>query len=173
MSQFEIFIFGCMNFAGLMAIIAWSLRKVVRQFLYARRANLKKQMVVAAHERRQARARLAKAREEADSVSEDIERRRRVMAESCVAECDGIIEEARRQASRIMESAGRQIVEERARAASNVRKRILEKAFARAEEMVRGGMTDAARRDALDAGLSELRVAVADEKGREYFGGER
>lgn len=173
MSQFEIFIFGCMNFAALMVVIAWSLRKVVRQFLYARRANLKKQMVAAAHERRQARTRLAKARASSDSVSEDIERRRRVMAESCVAECDGIVEEARRQASRIMESAGRQIVEERARAASNVRKQILEKAFARAEETIRSGMTDASRRNAVEEGLSELRGVVADEKGREYFGGER
>lgn len=173
MTQFEIFIFGCMNFAILIAIIAWGLRKTVRRFLYARSAVLKKQMVAAARERREARARLLKDRRNAETLEEDIAQRRSVMAASCQNECARVFDEARQRASGIVDAAARQVQDEAAQATAKARRLVLEDAFRRAEKILRDGMTSEERRRVVELGLEELDDIVRERAGEAAAEGAR
>ncbi|HPQ80329.1 MAG TPA: hypothetical protein PLZ86_01210 [bacterium] len=162
MTKFEIFIFGCINFSILIVIIVWSMRKTVRRFLYARRANLKKQMVSAGRERRNARARLLKDRADIRNLEADLSERRKVMEIACRNECAHIYDDARRRASGIIHSAKRQVKEEAAQASARTRREILERAFRKAEGILREEMSEEERRRIVELGLSELRGIVEE-----------
>ena len=159
MTEFEIFIFGCLNFVALVALLFYGLRKSARQFFYARRATLKKAMVAAARERREARLKLAEGRKLAASLEADIAERRRIMAEGCGQECAAVLAEARRRGEQLTAAAARQTAEERLRAASVVRGRILAEAFRRAEELLRAAPEEARRR-AIEGGVADIEALV-------------
>ena len=171
MSQGEIFIFSCLNFGLLIAGLVWGLRRVARQFFYARREELKKQMIAAAHGRRDARARLSRCRKMASGLEAEIAERRKVMSSTVAKECEAIMADARRRADGLRAGVMRQIREDESRAQGEVRASILERAFERAAKILRDETTAAARGHALDSGIADLTDAMSG-KGAAASGGD-
>lgn len=159
MTEFEVFIFGCLNFVALVALLFYGLRKSARQFFYARRATLKKLMVVAAHERREARLKVARGRKLVASLEVDIAERRRMMAEGCGRECEAVLAAARRRGEQLTASAARQTQEERLRIAQAVRGEILVEAFRQAEAILQAA-PEKDRRRAVEGGVAEIEALV-------------
>lgn len=166
MSEFKIFLLGGVNFALLLSALIWGLRRMARQFFYARRDGIRKQMVEAARQLRGTKARACGNRHLMARVEEDIAHRRRLAQASCEKECERIAADAKRRATWIVDGAARQAEEERRRRLADVRRHILASAFVRAEALLRKRVAGEAGEGILQRGLGELRALVAARQGR-------
>lgn len=165
MSEFDVFLLGCINFAALIALLVWGMRRVARQFFYARRANLQKQMVSVARSLRAAKGRAARSRLLRDRLAVDIAHRKDGVAASAAQACDLIAKEAGRRARRIVETADRQRKEQQACTIAEVRRQMVVRAFAQARALVEEALDRGARRRIIDRGCGELSSLLSE--GRE------
>ena len=127
-------IFRLMNFSILAYVIARVMGKAMRQFFFARRMRISKQMVESVMALKVARSREAKSRMDYDGLPEDISARRSAVARRTEKECVGIKSGARSRAGHIVEEAARLAAEERASVAHDAKRSVLDEAFMLAEK---------------------------------------
>lgn len=164
MSEFDLFLLGCLNFAALIALLIWGLRRTARQFFYARRATLRKQMVVAAQALREAKGRAAKSRSLFAHLAEDVAYRKDGIAAAAAQRCDQIAEEAKRRAGRILDAAERQMKEEQARALADVRRQMILCAFRRVRDALKGKLDRGSQKKILERGCAELTALFSERR---------
>lgn len=156
MTEFEIFLFGILNFVALIIALMWGLRRIARQYFYARSVGLRKEMIKSAHERRDAKARLVTARRKFEGVDGDIEHRRETIVSGYKKEGTTILEEAALRALRIIETTTRQAQEVRARAIAKIRAHILTHAFEKARTMLERGISESDEQHLVGKSLADL-----------------
>ncbi len=141
MSPITIFIFGLGNFLLLTGALLWFLRPAMRQFHFARRARIRKEMLSSVTSLRDARARFAASRAAYDELPKDMAARRAAIGAQCHEVCDAIVEDAKRRAEYLKSSAQRAAAEEQQRAKGRIRAAILRQAFRLAGDQVGAAVT--------------------------------
>jgi F0F1-type ATP synthase membrane subunit b/b' len=170
--EFRIFLFGVLNFAALVGVLWWKGRRVVKNYFYARRLVIRKQMIQAAHQRRDAKIHASKSRRLAANLKEELGRRKNASVELCKDECSAILDLSRQRSERIIEAAKKQAERERAQALVNVRDHLLRDAFVNARKLIAIKMTGDMKKLAVEHGLADLGTFLSSRKNREEFGGE-
>ena len=165
MIETRILLLGIVNFGLLIGLFAWLFRPLAKQFFYARRTRIRKQMINSVWELRKARSRVAESRHQFDDVHDDIRKRVDAIGASCDEECKSLVAEARRKESHFMKGASRRAEEDRIRFAAQVRSRLLNDAFRRAEEKLKKGFSADQRRRLINQGLEALSGRAAQEEG--------
>lgn len=156
MSPITIFIFSLGNFLLLTGTLLWFLRPAMRQFHFARRARIRKEMLSSVVSLRTARARSAASRAAYDDLPKDMAARRASIAAQCHEVCDAIVDEAKRRAEYLQESAQRAAADEQQRAQARIRNAILRQAFKLAEGQVAAAITPEVRERQVARALTEL-----------------
>lgn len=150
-------IFRLMNFSILAYALLKIMGKAMRQFFFARRMRIRKQMVESIMALQVARTKEAKSRRDYESLPEDISARRSAITKRTEKECTDIKDGARSKAAHIVDEAVRFAAEERARAAHDVKRGILDEAFALAEKDIVKRAGAKALSAYAERGLNELK----------------
>lgn len=167
MSPTTIFIFSLGNFLLLTGTLLWFLRPAMRQFHFARRARIRKEMLSSVMSLRTARARFSASRAAYDDLPKDMASRRAAIGTQCHEVCDAIVDEAHRRAEYLKASAQRAAAEERQRAQGRIRAAILRQAFRLAEGEVAASVTPQIGERQVARALAELdRAAMELGQGR-------
>ena len=156
MKSTHIFIFGVVNFSLLMAWLFWFVKKNSRQYFYARKMVIRKQMTSSAKMLQEAKQRSSKVRKLLNTLDDDIANRRNALLKNSTEDCSVIIENANLASKMILESIIRQTKEDRRKALLDVRNEILRNAFAQAETTFKEKMTPEMKKQLNEAGFSEL-----------------
>ncbi len=127
-------IFRLVNFFILAYALLRIMGKALRQFFFARRMRIRKQMVESIMALQVARTKEAKSRRDYEGLPEDISARRSAVAKRTEEECTDIKNGARSKSAHIVDEAARLAAEERAKAVRDAKRDILDEAFALAEK---------------------------------------
>lgn len=163
MKEFEVFIFGIVNFAILISLLFWGTRKLARQFFYARRMNIKKDLVDSARLERSAKFRLKNSKKLFENLQSDLAKRRAAAAAVCNEECRAIEDGAKRVAQHLIDGAVKQGRRERERALEAVKQRVMEEAFCGALEFVKAKMNTETGRAIMDKEIDRFENAISKE----------
>lgn len=136
-SSFGSFIFGLVNFAILVGASLWGLRKLARQYFYARQTGIKKKIVESTFAMRTAQKKSDTVRGLFKNFAGDLEKRRSTAANVCNSECKAIEENAARAGTYIIEGAKRQGERAHARELLTVKDKIVEEAFINAVDILK------------------------------------
>lgn len=166
-----VFIFGLINFAVLLTALIWGTRRTARQFFYARRSEIKREMVASAVLLKQAKARLSKLEKLAATLADDIHARQKAIAIRAAAEHDDIINGASQKARGLIDAASRQSAEARREALLDIKSKILDAAFARAIAILSRGVPEKAKKAAVERGLEEVSTMVSSKAGASILRG--
>lgn len=165
MKPLTIFIFGLINFAILVTALIWGTRRASSQFFYARRSEIKKDMVASAILLKQAKGRLLNLKKLMANLAGDILARHKTAIARATAEHDDIIKGARQKAAGLADAAARQSAEAKREALLDVRSRILKDAFARADAALAKGIPEKTKKDAVERGLKEVSAIMSSNAG--------
>jgi F0F1-type ATP synthase membrane subunit b/b' len=164
-NQIKIFLFGLLNFSLLSYALYRLIGPSMNQFFYARRATIRKQMLSQVMNLRKARAAAAQSRADYDALPKEMAARRAAILSQCREECDSIAEEAKRRAEYMLESAGRQVAEERSRSEKKIRAKLLVRAFEAAEDALREQAASRPMQEYAQSGLKDLADYAAGREG--------
>ena len=173
MTEGEVFLFSVGNFLALVAALGWGLRRMARQFFYARRAELRKSMIAASKVLRDAKVRASQSRRKMAGLEAELAERRLVAVASTDEECANIVRDARINAQRIHDRVAKLGEEERARTLLEVRDRLLDRAYSSALDALRKNMTAKMAESAMSRGMVEFDDLLAAGDGRNECGGAR
>lgn len=160
-----IFIFGCVNFAILIALMIFGGRRVAKQFFYARQMQIKKEMIDAATLLRSSKKTFFKNKKMADDLSTEIVLRTTIAKERNNAQCEKSIESAERHAARIIENARNQAEGDRRRAMMEIKSQIVSKAFSLAENKIIGSLDEKTKMAMSDRAIGNLAKIITKSSG--------
>lgn len=152
-------VFRVMNFALLVGILFFLLRKPMAQGLEARRQGIKDQLADLENQQAEAQRQLAETKQKLTQLDAEVER---IMAEYVrmgEAARARILEEARASADKLQEQAKKNIEYEFASAKQQLKAEMAEQAVAMAEEMIRKNIQDQDQERIIDEYLEKVVVA--------------
>lgn len=156
MKSETVFIFNLINFAILITLLFYFLKKITRQFLYARKLTIKKEAIKAAKTLRQARLHLINSKLSTQKLPDEINVRSKMISKRCEDECEKIINAANGRASHIIETAIKQGQEEKRLALLEIKKKMILSAFTKAKRVVKEKMTSDLQETIIKNGISEI-----------------
>lgn len=156
MNSVELLLLGLLNFVALLVILVLGSRRIARQFLYARRASLRKQMITATRERRAAKLRLIQASRMIAGLAGDLTHRQEIMRSNLGLECDEIQKEAKHRAEGIVSTANRQMQEEQVKSARMLKQGLLREAHDRVRQILQRGLREEVHERLMKQGMQEM-----------------
>ena len=156
MTEGQIYAWSVVNFALMVGAVAVPLRRMARQFFFARRDRMQKEMISAAHLLRQAKVAASKQRALQQGLAEELEARRAAAAECADGECKALFEDAKRAAENALARAMRQGEEEHIRYRAEIGQRLLAEAFSRAAKKLKTKMTPEVLQRVTARGVTEF-----------------
>jgi F-type H+-transporting ATPase subunit b len=145
-----------MNFAVLLAILIYLLRKPVSQFLNDRIKGIQSQLDELEAKKKATEEKLAEYNERLNKLSAEAEEIVEQYRKQGEAARDKILQEAEASAEKLEEQARRTIEHEFKQARQQLETEVLEKAIAKAEEKLRRNMTDNDQSKLIDEYLNEV-----------------
>ncbi|MBT3181519.1 MAG: hypothetical protein HN337_03305 [Deltaproteobacteria bacterium] len=153
--------FGLINFILFFALLYLILKPIAREFFYARRERIKKDIAQSAWKLRRASQHYKEARSEYDNLTNDIESRKKAISIDCEKECGAIIKEAEYRRDYLIMGA-RKIAEEEIKESSGaIKDRLVKTAIDRASVKLSSGAHEAANKSAIKKGLGDLAAEIA------------
>ena len=156
MKGIEVFIFGLINFSILIATLFIFFKRLSRQFFYARRSQIKKEMTETASLLREAKLKSVNANTLHRKIDEEITLRKNLVKTQCHSECKSIIDEANKRAAHIIDSSHKFEKDERIKARLDMRKALVIEAWNRAEKKLKEKMDNVTSLKITRNGLSEF-----------------
>ncbi|MCB1044324.1 MAG: ATP synthase F0 subunit B [Acidobacteria bacterium] len=126
------------NFLIFVGILVYFLRDAVRNFFVSRLAHIKESLELAERSRQEAKRRLDEIEEKMGNLDQELEAIERTARDDAEREKQRIQDQAAREAERIIEQARSEVENMKRHAIGELRKHILELAFAQAEQDLEG-----------------------------------
>ncbi len=145
-----------MNFAVLLALLIFLLRKPVSQFLGDRIKGIQEQLEDLESKKKAAEQKLAEYNERLNKMSEEAEQIIAQYRKQGEAARERILEEAEASAAKLEEQARRTIAFEFNQAKKQLETEVLEKAIAKAEDKLKRSLTEDDQSKLIDEYLNEV-----------------
>lgn len=158
--QTEVFVFGILNTFIMVIALFWVFRRLARQFFYARRMWVKREMISSSRLLKEAKARFVRNRSLKEKLPEEIAARRRTIELRIEDECNAITIDAERQSDRIIGNARRQSNDEKARILKTLRQHLLNDAIARALDILSTKATGEVEDHITENGVADLKLSI-------------
>ncbi len=144
------------NFAILVGILVYLLRKPMKDFLMQKREAITKMLGEAQAAREEARRRMSELQMRMESLQGDIDLIRTNAEREAAAEKERLLEEARAEAQRIVEAAQMEVDGKVRLAVRDLRAYLVTEAVARAEDVIRGKLRDESHEKLIDEYVGRL-----------------
>ncbi len=156
--------FGAINFFLFLALLYLMLKPIAREFFYARRERIKRNIAQSAWKLRRAKQHYKEAREEYDNLSNDVSLRKEAIAIDCEKECRSIKKDAEYHCDYLIMEARKVAADDMKESSDMINRKLVREAVRRAMKKLSTDEYAKTNRTTIERGLDDLRIEISGGK---------